>query len=103
MPAPTTTTSAEMFSLRGGYLMVRAFWFQQLPADRPGTCAGRAGGDGVGRWAAAGGQQPVGSSRWARQPAGGWRALLASFCTPRPGYRASALPRLTVNCCLLGS
>jgi hypothetical protein len=66
MPAPTTTTSAEMFSLRGGYLMVRAFWFQQRPADRPGTCAGRAGGDGVGRWAAAGGQQPVGAAAGGR-------------------------------------
>ena len=81
--------------------MVRAVWFQQLPAYRPGTCPQAQGEQAGTEWA--GGRQPEGSSRWARQPAGGWRALLASFCTPRPGYRASALPRLTENCCLLGS
>ena len=59
MPAPTTTTSAEMFSLRGGYLMASAFWFQQLPADRPGTCAGAGGGVRTG-WAALGERRPAG-------------------------------------------
>lgn len=35
---PLRRAPAEMSDVRGGYLVSKAFWFQALCADRPGTC-----------------------------------------------------------------